>query len=339
MSESHDNTSLFSLPFAKVNTQSLPECQFKVQPEDFQVIEVMGFEPEGEGEHLWLRLRKTNKNTQDLARELVRYYQLPKQAVSYSGLKDKNAVTEQWFSVHIPGKQQVSAPVLKDVEVLEKSRHLRKLKTGTHQANQFVIRLRDVSDMSALIEALNKVKDEGFPNYFGHQRFGFDRGNLAAAQAWLESGKRPRQRFLEGMYLSALRSYLFNVALSERVLDGDWNSLKAGDWAQFNDGRSAFEVEALNDPRVSEKTINPALALFDGNASVAESAKALTQQAWFEKFRKKRFAREIRALRICPLNMSWQQQDKDCVVSFTLPRGVYATSLLAEVCLLNEPGR
>jgi len=336
---------LFLLPFLNTTEDEQPSVTFKLEPEDFQVFELMDVEPLGEGEHIWLDVLKKEKNTQDLARDLARHFNVAKNAVAYSGLKDKNAVTRQWFSVHIPGKTDPSLPVFRNVDFLKKVRHNKKLKTGVHQGNRFVIRLRDVSDLSVLEKNLARVKAQGFPNYFGHQRFGFDRGNLEKAQEWLITGKRPRQRFLEGMYLSALRSYIFNIALSGRVESQRWNVLTDGEIAQDDWSKSGVVVKDENkqnlDQQCLEGDVNPAINLFDGRQILPEPLAALAEQDWFEKFKKNRFSPEQRALRIMPRDVSWHQIEdtKDIDLTFELPTGSYATSLLKEVCILNEPER
>lgn len=331
---------LFSLPFVNVNTETLPTVGFKEAPEDFRVIELMGFGPSGEGEHLWLEVEKREKNTQDLARDLSRHFNVEKHAVTYSGLKDKNAVTRQWFSVHLPGKSEPSLPVFRNVEFLSRTRHNKKLKTGVHEGNRFIITLRSVSDMDSLVKNLERVKTDGFPNYFGSQRFGFDRGNLDQAQEWLTSGKRPRQRFLEGMYLSAMRSYIFNVTLSERIQAGRWNQLTQGEIGQFDWSKSGFVVEDEQDPRCTEGEIHPAINLFDNRSVLPEPLAELEGERWFEQFKKKRFSPEQRALRVIPRNFSWQTLDAESVeLTFELPKGSYATSCLKEVCELIEPNR
>lgn len=331
---------LFSLSFVNVNTDSLPTAGFKESPEDFRVIELMGFEPSGEGEHLWLEVEKREKNTQDVARDLARHFDVAKHAVTYSGLKDKNAVTRQWFSVHLPGKSEPSLPVKRDVEFLSRTRHNKKLKTGVHEGNRFIITLRSVSDMDALLKNLERIKADGFPNYFGSQRFGFDRGNLEQAQAWLTSGKRPRQRFLEGMYLSAVRSYIFNVILAERIQAQRWNQLTEGEIGQFDWSKSGFVVEDTQDARCVAGEIHPAINLFVEKSELPESLSALDDEAWFDRFRKKRFSPEQRALRVIPRNFSWTLlASNDIEITFELPKGSYASSCLKEVCTLIEPQR
>ncbi|GAA3940503.1 tRNA pseudouridine(13) synthase TruD [Litoribacillus peritrichatus] len=333
--------SLFELPFTDVSKAPKQDVLFKSAPEDFQVFEIMGFEPSGDGEHLWLDVLKKGKNTQDLARDLAKHFNVDKNAVAYSGLKDKNAITRQCFTVHLPGKGKlIGMPVFRDVDIVNKTRHNKKLKTGVHQGNQFIITLRDVSDVEELIGRLATIKEQGFPNYFGHQRFGFDRSNLTNAMEWLITGKRPRQRFLEGMYLSALRSYIFNMSLAERVAQGNWNQLCAGDFAQFDWSKSGFVVENTDDDRCCHGEIHPAIALFDGNHQLPDSLAELADQSWFDKFRKKRFSPENRSLRIIPKGLSWTLPEEGVLqVSFSLPTGSYATSLLKEVCELQEPER
>ncbi|MCU9611819.1 tRNA pseudouridine(13) synthase TruD, partial [Escherichia coli] len=70
----------------------------RAQPEDFQVDELLGFAPSGQGEHCLLRVRKRNANTAWVARELARAADVPVHAVGYAGLKDRRAVATQWFS-------------------------------------------------------------------------------------------------------------------------------------------------------------------------------------------------------------------------------------------------
>ena len=81
-----------------------PAGTFRVIPEDFVVEEVLGFAPGGEGEHLWLWVEKRELTTLEVARHLARVCAVSERAVGYSGMKDRVAVTRQWFSVHLPGQ-------------------------------------------------------------------------------------------------------------------------------------------------------------------------------------------------------------------------------------------
>ena len=71
--------------------------QFKSSAEDFKVTEILGYEPIGEGEHIYLWVRKTGLNTAYLAEQIAKFTRLPLRAVTYAGRKDKHAQTEQWL--------------------------------------------------------------------------------------------------------------------------------------------------------------------------------------------------------------------------------------------------
>src|SRR5690606_21581466 len=76
----------------------------KAVAEDFQVDEVLDIPLAGAGEHLWLWVEKRGLNTEEAARRIARAAGVPLKLVSYAGLKDRQALTRQWFSLHLPGK-------------------------------------------------------------------------------------------------------------------------------------------------------------------------------------------------------------------------------------------
>ena len=73
-------------------------ARFKQSAADFQVDELLEVELSGEGEHLWLLIKKTGMNTSFVADQLAKWAKIPSRDVGYSGLKDRQAVTTQWFS-------------------------------------------------------------------------------------------------------------------------------------------------------------------------------------------------------------------------------------------------
>ena len=84
----------------------LAHCLLRSRPEDFQVEEQLGFEPEGEGEHVFLLIEKRGLNTVDVARLLGRTAGIPVRDIGYSGLKNKHALTRQWFSLGLAGRPE-----------------------------------------------------------------------------------------------------------------------------------------------------------------------------------------------------------------------------------------
>lgn len=58
----------------------------KANPEDFVVVEDLGFEPDGEGEHL-VRILKNGCNTRFVADALAKFLNIHAREVSFAGQK------------------------------------------------------------------------------------------------------------------------------------------------------------------------------------------------------------------------------------------------------------
>lgn len=206
--------------------------RYRVVPEDFFVRERLDADLAGQGEHLYLEVEKRLQNTRAVVEALAAAYSVATVDVGYAGLKDRRAVTRQWFSVRTPLDD--TAPALpRGCRVTAASRHTHKLRRGALRCNRFDIRLRDVSgERGRLVERVATLAERGFPNYFGPQRFGIDGGNVPRALAYL--GRRPRPRtppWQHALHLSVARSVVFNAVLARRVLDGSWATLIDGDIA------------------------------------------------------------------------------------------------------------
>jgi len=324
--------------------------RMRATPEDFQVFEVPLATPEGAGEHVWLQVRKRNSNTPWVATQLAAFAGVSPSAVSYAGLKDRHAVTEQWFSVHLPGRSDPdwSALAHGDFQVLGAQRHTRKLKTGALRGNRFRIRLREVTaDSEALHARLQQIRQGGFPNYFGAQRFGLNGDNLQEAARLFRQPQRRMPRARRGIYLSAVRAALFNRVLGARVEAGLWNHMVPGDALQL-EGRSACFVAVAPDSetlaRLQALELHPTGPLCgDGDALCRDAALALEceqlqgHQDWIEGLCRAGLAPARRALRALARELHWcEEADGSWLLEFYLPAGSYATTLLGELVDTGE---
>jgi len=169
--------------------------------------------------------------------------------IGYSGLKDKHALTRQWLSLHLPGKSPAQVLVEGNgYQVLKQARHNRKLRPGSHSFNAFKVRLRDVVDFSGQTrEQLDAVAAQGFANYFGTQRFGRQQDNVKQALVELPSRRLGRSR--RSLLISALRSYLFNRVLAQRIRLGHWDLPLDGDVFMLRGTHSIF-TDRLDDALV-----------------------------------------------------------------------------------------
>lgn len=311
--------------------------------EDFQVDEDLGFAPSGEGEHVLLHIRKRGMTTPEVARLLARHAGVPPREVSYAGLKDRHAVTSQWFSVTLSGKAMPDWASLdgERLTVLTAQRHQRKLRRGALMCNRFAIIVRDVQgDLTLVPERLHKIGLHGVPNYFGDQRFGYD--NVARARSLLAGEVRVKDRTERGIYLSALRSYLFNMVLARRVIEGSWCELLSGEVVMLDGSRSFFVAETVDDVlqrRLTEHDVHPSGPLCGRGELQSKNELRTLEESVLARFAQDRTAlaaeglvMERRCLRLIPRNVQFEHCGGNVIrVSFDLPPGTYATVVIREL--------
>ena len=308
-------------------------------PADFVVVETLSEPPLGfdkcEGEHIFLKIRKTGTNTHWLARQLADFAGVPLRNIGYAGRKDRHAITTQWFSVYlanaaVPDFSRFNLP---QVELLETRRHRRKLRKGDALANHFDITLRcpDLGDKSlgdknldarsldemtqahwqAISQRISHIQQHGMANYFGEQRFGLGRNNLHVADRLLrssgqdgqgkrgEKGKNPTSN--RDIYLSAARAWLFNMHLSNLISVGE--SL---------DGLGPLYGKS-RDPQPGEDRLNEQYA------------------AWVEGLRRLGVKAGQRALTVRPTQLEAALEGDRIRLKFGMPSGAYASSLIREL--------
>ncbi|BAN50239.1 tRNA pseudouridine(13) synthase TruD [Metapseudomonas resinovorans] len=336
----------------RAHGEPLGQAQLKAVAEDFQVDEVLDIPLEGEGEHLWLWVEKRELNTEEAARRIARAAGVPLKVISYAGLKDRQALTRQWFSLHLPGKADPDLSVAENanLRILKSMRHKRKLQRGAHSANGFTLRLtRLAADRQQLDARLERLAAAGVPNYFGLQRFGHGGGNVVDARAFAERDELPVQRNLRSRLLSAGRSFLFNRALAERVAAGTWDQALVGDLLAFTDSRSFFpagEAEC-SDPRLAQLDLHPTGPLWgegassaQGQAQTLEAALAAAEPALCHWLAKAGMAHERRILRLPIGGLTWHYPEPDVLqLEFVLPAGCFATAVVRELVDLLPAGQ
>lgn len=348
----------------------LGQGTLRAQPEDFVVEEDLGFTASGTGQHVLLKVRKRNANTQWVARELAKLCGCHPRDVGYAGLKDRRAVAIQWLTVPksklpLEAWPQVHHP---EFDVLEAHAHSRKLPRGALAGNRFMIRIRDITvDDQAFNSRVAEISRHGVPNYFGPQRFGHNGSNLTRIADGLQTLRAPERGFV----LSAARSLIFNAVLAERVRDGSWNRLEPGDIANLDGRGSIFPVEGIaiaapneatgpvsGDPAPSDSpdaasnaAIDPTLveraAQLDlhptgpmwGRGAPAtqhrvaelESRVAAQLQPACDLTTAAGMDQERRALRLAVRDFTWVREPDAILVSFRLTRGSFATTVLREL--------
>ncbi len=347
------------LPFGK----PLARACLKSECSDFQVRESLDFEPEGEGDHHYLYLEKQGVNTAFLVKQLMDELAVSEVDIGYAGRKDRHGVTAQWFSIHSPRSYDWSSHIdnihlrlqaLSDgkesVRLCEATRHSKKLRKGQIAENHFTIVLRDLDPGRDKIEAafasrVEQIVHHGFANYFGDQRLHairriLDESTHLATHTHALSASdmdrlltehfskklKRRRRGRKGFDLSVVRSFLFNLMLNERLRHSD---------DLFVEKRSSKESDDLNaliplfgesrEHEWLETEFAETLQHFPELMAMIERQR--TQVGWRTAWA------DVRR---------WQHQwlDETSVKArFSLPKGSYATVLLAQLVMLHEPDR
>ena len=294
----------------------------KANPEDFVVVEDLGFEPDGEGEHILVRILKNGCNTRFVADALAKFLKIHAREVSFAGQKDKHAVTEQWLCARVPGKEM--------------------------PGNAFTLVLREVSNRDDVEQRLIDICVKGVPNYFGAQRFGIGGSNLQGALRWAQTNTPVRDRNKRSFWLSAARSALFNQIVAERLKKADVNQVVDGDALQLA-GRGSWFVATTEElaelqRRVNDKELMITAALpGSGEWGTQREALAFEQAAVAAETElqallvREKVEAARRAMLLYPQQLSWNWWDDVTVeIRFWLPAGSFATSVVRE--LINTTG-
>ncbi|MDH4083347.1 MAG: tRNA pseudouridine(13) synthase TruD [Nitrospira sp.] len=335
-------------------TSTIPGIGGRIRtvPEDFNVEERPLYLPCGEGEHLYVTITKRGLSTPDLVRRLSSSLGIKAQAIGVAGLKDARAVTTQMVSLQGVAPEQLAGLKIDDMvlslQVL--GRHRNRLRTGHHAGNRFRLVIRNVADHAAesVPAILEQLSTRGVPNYFGPQRQGKRGDNHEVGAALLHDARRREKmnRAQRIWYLNAYQSFLFNRMLARRIDHID--RIFVGDWTMKSENGACFQVEDADQeqPRADRFEISPTGILFGSRVSWANGEPGRIEEAVIAEAGTTRetliaaakacgFRGERRAFRVPLTELEWSLSDDALTLSFSLPPGAYATSVLRE--LMKSP--
>ena len=313
----------------------------KAECADFVVKEQLGYDMSGDGEFVAVKVRKTDCNTLFVGEQLAKFAGISARNMSYAGLKDRKAITEQWFSLQMPGQPtpDFSQFSLEGVEILDVTRHQRKIRIGSLQGNHFEILLRNAEETDELKVRLDFLAKNGFPNYFTEQRFGRDGNNLTQALRWANGEIKVKDRHKRSFYLSAARSEIFNLIVSKRMELNLAQQILVGDVLQLNGSHSWFVVDESEDlvqlqQRLAQQDVlltAPLIGEEEKSAVDFENEIFAQHQALFALMRQERMKAARRPILMQPQQFQWQFEPNGLRLQFDLPAGSYATALIREL--------
>ena len=321
----------------------------RARPEDFQVEEIAQYQPTGKGSHLYVNITKKNKTTRQVQKKIAEIFKLRPRNIGTAGLKDKNAVTTQTFSIlfeknDVSVEEAVNSIESKmDVEVNWAKFHTNKFRAGHLLGNRFTITISDIRiprrkalERSKLIA--EQIHQQGIPNYYGDQRLGRRGKNVLEGWEILNGEKRFKDRWLNKLLVASYQSYLCNRYIAERVRRGLFGKLLLGDIAKKHETGGIFWVNDLtvDQPRFESKEISFTAPIFGYKMShpLDESAKLETEI--FEEsgmsmktLKRKKITGTRRFGRVTP-EIEITENQRGLQLDFMLPKGGFATTLLRE---------
>jgi len=320
--------------------------EIKVEPAHFVVEEIPLYEASGEGQHVYVRLTKENWTTRAVEDELARIFELRDVDIGCAGRKDKHARTTQTFSLNLPNvdEGEVARRIRErlPVEVDWIRRHRNKIKAGHLLGNRFrIVVLRPdpnaVPQAQAVVQAL---RQRGLPNYYGPQRFGREGDNAERGREILRTGRGPRKRWLRRLLLRAYQSALFNTWLVARIQRGWFQRVLTGDVAKKRDTGGLFEVEDVESaqPRFERDDITYTGPIYGSRmwwakGEPGELEREILAQAEVteEMLDRAHLSGSRRRARLVLDDLEVAPHPDGFLLTFSLPKGSYATTVLREI--------
>ena len=336
------------------------EFVFNPSPRDFVVEEIPLYPFSGEGEHLILKVRKKNLTTWQLLQKFSDHLGIKRRDIGYAGLKDKNALTIQYLSIPAIYENKIDSLDIDGVKILETTRHSNKLRIGHLKGNRFTLRLKKVLGLQLeMIESVLKwIEQNGMPNYFGSQRFGQKGDNWSEGKRLLEGDLKIRDKKMHNFLIGSYQSHLFNAHLSKRI---ELSSLLESFGEAEVEKLMGLEPNALNGAKAQPHFFKllqgdammhyPHGKLFYADSVTLESERFLQRDVaptgllpGKKATLAKAVARELeqhfdepipalgvrRYMWVWPENIetTYNEKEAQLILSFTLPRGSYATVLI-----------
>lgn len=339
-----------SLPYM---TDDLPGIggQLRASAEHFVVEELPLYEPQDEGQHLYVNITKVGLTTKEVQRQLEQIFRLRQGTVGFAGMKDKHARTTQTFSLDV-GNQSVSFREEAAQRIREQLPvtlnwarfHKNKLQTGHLLGNRFQITVTDlaqpVAEALSRAEAIaTRLQEQGLPNYFGPQRLGAEGVNAVRGWEVVTGVKQVRDSWLRRFLVSCYQSYLCNRYLAQRVTLGAFDHLLTGDVAKKYATGGMFDVldAAAEQPRYVAKEISftaPMVGpkMWAAKAEAGELETGILNEAGItlDHLQKVKMDGTRRLGRLLLPTLKTAVVEDGLCFEFSLPKGAFATTVLRE---------
>jgi tRNA pseudouridine13 synthase len=339
-------------------TKELPGVGGKIREkaEYFSVEEIPLYNPSGDGNHLYVNLTREGMTTRDIQKHLAGIFNVKPEKVGCAGMKDKNAKVIQTFSIEVGNQESdfVEDFIQDSMEKITQTLsvtvnwarlHNNKIRIGHLIGNMFKIRITGLSmePIIALERAnaiANQINKTGVPNFYGPQRFGFDGENVDRGLEIIQGKYSPDDKWLRRLLISSYQSYLCNRYLAKRVETGNFARILEGDIAKKHDTGGMFKVEdsTKEQPRYDSNEISFTAPIYGsgmtettGIAGKMEAQVLEESEVTMEQLDKAGANGTRRLGRIFVPDIVIKGEENTLILTFSLPKGAFATTILREI--------
>ncbi|MBS7626767.1 tRNA pseudouridine(13) synthase TruD [Candidatus Bathyarchaeota archaeon] len=228
--------------------------------------------------------------------------------------------------------------------------HRNKLRPGHLLGNRFRVIITDLKVTAGEAECRAKAIAEklmmyGVPNFFGPQRFGFQGDNIIKGMNIVKGRLRVKDKWLRRFLISSYQSYLCNLYLTRRLESGLFYKVLTGDIAKKYSTGGMFIVEDAEREqlRYDRQEISFTAPIYGskmwmarGPAGEFESEILGEAGVTLDMFDQVKVEGTRRLGRLSLPDLQVNIEGSNLVVSFTLPKGAFATSVLREI-MKTEP--
>jgi len=314
--------------------------KFEQNRDDF-IVDEIGIEFKNRGNFTILHVKKVELTTWDMIAAFAQFLNIPAEKIGYAGLKDKHATTTQYISIESKFEKQLKKFKHPQIKILKSLRHTNSIRMGDLVGNRFSINLFGVDKIEAgqvQKRALKSAKD-GLPNYFGYQRFGRDEDSIEQAKAMIAGDLHINDAKLKKFLISIYQSQFFNDWLKERVLlsreeNGGKFMLLEGDVYLSSEGK-LFTPKKIPQRDFEAKKVVPTGLLCGRDVYRARDKAREIEEKYDDEFLYDKGLR--REALIYPQDIDFKYQNNFDImnISFTLPKGSYATVFLENIANKN----
>ena len=314
--------------------------KFEQNQDDF-IVDEIGINFKGNGNYTILHIKKVEMTTWDMIAAFAEYLNINAEKIGYAGLKDKHATTTQYISIESKFEKELKKFKHPQIKILKSTRHTHSIRMGDLIGNRFTINLFEVSQIEAgQIEKLGRKSEKfGLPNYFGYQRFGRDEDSIKQAKEMIAGDIHIEDAKLKKFLISIYQSVFFNEWLIERVLmsreqNGGKFMLLEGDLYITNDGK-LFTPKQAPQKDFEDKKVVPTGLLCGRGVYRSRGAAGEIEAKYDDDFLYEKGLRRNAIVFPKDLEFNYTKGFDIMKVSFTLPKGSYATVFLENIASKN----